>query len=277
MTRLPPDFQFSQGSLQDYVDCPRRFQLRYLDRLAWPALEAEPAMGNERHIRQGVAFHRLVHQHLLGLAPEHLLRAVSGQDVDRWWQNYLAHQPTGLPPARYPEMVVSAPVGGHRLMAKYDLIAVETGQRAVILDWKTTRSRLQRRWLGGRLQTRVYPFLLVRAGSQLNDGRAFEPEQVEMSYWFACFPSDPERFGYDAVQCEADEVYLASLVEEIKGLGGIDFPLTTDHRRCHYCRYRSLCQRGVAAGSLLETEEDVEPEDDFDLSLDYEQIAEVEY
>ena len=33
----------SQSSLQDYVDCARRFQLRYLDRLSYPAIESEPA------------------------------------------------------------------------------------------------------------------------------------------------------------------------------------------------------------------------------------------
>jgi hypothetical protein len=52
MTLLPLDFQFSQGSLQDYVDCRRRFQLRYLDQLAWPAVEAEPLLEHEqRYLR----------------------------------------------------------------------------------------------------------------------------------------------------------------------------------------------------------------------------------
>jgi hypothetical protein len=277
MTRLTPDFQFSQGSLQDYADCPRRFQLRYLDRLAWPALEVAPAMENERHLRQGVAFHRLVRQHLLGLAPERLLRAATAQDLDRWWQNYMAHPPAVLPPRRSPEIVLSAPMGGHRLLAKYDLIAVEPGRRAVIWDWKTTRGRPQRKWLEERLQTKVYRFLLVQAGSQLNDGHAFEPEQVEMGYWFACFPSGPELFHYDALQYAADELYLSSLIEEIKRLGAADFSLTEDHQHCDYCRYRSLCQRGVTAGSMPQTEEDGELEDDLDFVLDHEQIAEVEY
>ncbi|MCS3830868.1 hypothetical protein GGP91_002962, partial [Salinibacter ruber] len=28
---LPEDFQFSQGSLQDFDDCPRRFLLRHIE------------------------------------------------------------------------------------------------------------------------------------------------------------------------------------------------------------------------------------------------------
>jgi CRISPR/Cas system-associated exonuclease Cas4 (RecB family) len=296
---LPTDFQFSQGSLQDYVDCPRRFQLRYIQRLAWPAVEAEPALENERHLQQGAAFHRLVHQHLLGLSPERLSSTITDEDLSRWWHNYLDSGPTDLPASRYPEVILSAPLSGHRLVAKYDLIAVGpilspalskvegeaegTGQRVVILDWKTSRKRPRRKGLAERLQTRVYPYLLVRAGSHLleiGNWRSFQPEQVEMVYWFANFPEDPERFPYDAAQYDADGDDLASLIEEIKShseLGNEDFPLTTQERRCRYCPYRSLCQRGVRAGAFEEAEDELEWGEDFEIELDFEQIAEIEY
>jgi CRISPR/Cas system-associated exonuclease Cas4 (RecB family) len=285
---LPTDFQFSQGSLQDYVDCPRRFQLRYIQRLAWPAVEAEPALENERYLQQGAAFHRLVHQHLLGLLPERLSSTITDEDLSRWWHNYLEGRPADLPASRYPEVVLSAPVSGYRLIAKYDLVAVDPvlggvegrGQRAVIVDWKTSRKRPRQKWLAERLQTRVYPYLLVRAGSHLleiGNWRSFQPEQVEMVYWFANFPEDPERFLYDAGQYDADDDYLASLIEEIKSLGGEDFPLTAQERRCRYCPYRSLCRRGTKAGALDEAEDEPEWGDDFEIALDFEQIAEIEY
>ena len=274
---LPTDFQFSQGSLQDYVDCPRRFQLRYLLRLAWPAVEAEPALENERHLQQGAAFHRLAHQHVLGLSPERLSNMAADQDLNRWRRNYLNSAPADLAELRYPEIVLSAPVRSHRLVAKYDLITVGPGQRAVILDWKTSRKRPRRRWLAERLQTKVYPYLLVRAGSHLNEGKPFQPEQVEMVYWFANFPEDPESFPYDAAQYDADSDYLASFVEEIKSLGDDDLPLTTQEWRCRYCSYRSLCRRGVRAGLFDEVESEPEVGDDFEIALDFEQIAEIEY
>jgi hypothetical protein len=274
---LPIDFQFSQASLQDYVDCPRRFQLRCVLRLAWPALEAEPALENERYLQQGAAFHRLVHQHALGLPPDQLSRTVTDEDLRRWWHNYLAAPPADLPASRYPEIVLSAPLGGHRLVARYDLVAVDAGRRATIVDWKTSRQRPRQAWLAGRLQTRVYPYLLVRAGVHLNAGRSLQPEQVEMVYWFADFPANPARFAYDAAQYEADGVYLAALSEEIARLGDDDFPLTPQERRCRYCAYRSLCQRGISAGAFDEMEDESEPGDDFDLALDFEQIAEIEY
>lgn len=279
---LPPDFQFSQASLQDYVDCPRRFQLRYVERVAWPAHEAEPALENERYLQQGAAFHRLIHQHLLGLPPERLSIAVTDDDLRRWWDNYLESGLTNLPDVRHPEVLLSAPMNDYRLVAKYDLVAIDPmqqlpAQRAIIVDWKTSRKRSRREWLAGRLQTRVYPYLLVRAGDHLNDGQPFEPEQVEMVYWFANFSNDPERFAYDAAQHNADEVYLTSLIEEIKSQGDEEWSLTTQERHCRYCPYRSLCQRGVRAGPLDEIEETPEPDDDFDISIEFEQIAEIEY
>ncbi len=40
---LPPDFHFSQSSLQDYLDCPRRFELRYLQKVKWRLPSASPS------------------------------------------------------------------------------------------------------------------------------------------------------------------------------------------------------------------------------------------
>ncbi len=294
---LSGGFQFSQASLQDYVDCPRRFQLRYLLRLDWPAPESEPALESERHMRQGMTFHRLVHQYMLGIAPERLSGVVEGDDLRRWWHNFL----TTLPPVLaagmthhpqmtrhlsmtyYPEITLSAPLGRHRLVAKYDLVAVRAGEQVdvpqgTIVDWKTSRRRPRRKWLAERLQTRVYPYLLVRAGAHLNAGTQFQPEQVEMAYWFADFPNQLAHFSYDVHRYEEDEVHLVSLVEEIENLGkDEDFPLTARERRCTYCRYRSLCRRGVKGGPLDKMEAEPDVGDDFDSILDLEQVAEIEY
>ena len=273
---LPTDFQFSQASLQDYEDCPRRFQLRYVQRVSWPAPEADPSLDNEHHLRQGAAFHRLVHQHALGLPQERLSSALSG-DLRDWWRNYLQDGPPNLPDDRYPEVLLSAPAGDYRLLAKYDLVAIDPAQRAIIVDWKTSRKRSAHKWLAQRLQTRVYPYLLVRAGAHLNADQPFAPEQVEMVYWFANFPTNPERFTYDAAQFRKDEIDLTTLIGEIAGRRDAVWPLTPHERRCNYCPYRSLCQRGVRAGPLDEIEETPKPDDDFDIAIDFEQIAEIEY
>jgi len=286
---LPDDFQFSQASLQDYVDCRRRFQLRYLLELAWPAIQAEPAEDQEMHGQQGELFHRLVQQHQLGIPAARLASMAQAADRQRgdsrlslWWENYLQAAPAGLPRERRPEVTLSAPLAGHRLLAKYDLIASEPGQRVVIVDWKTSRARPGRPWLAARLQTRVYRYVLVEAGAGLNGGQPWRPEQVEMVYWFANHPDPPERLQYGEREYGADGEYLAELVAEIKHTGEDGFFLTDDIRRCRLCAYRSLCDRGVEAGQVdAASPEDASGDDetpaDWESGFDFEQVAEIAY
>ncbi len=286
MSNLSEGFVFSQGSLQDYQDCARRFRLRYLDRLAWPAVAAEPADEYELQAAEGEAFHRLVHQHIVGLNAQRLTEMVKRQATDtddaveslpEWWDHYLNDGPKALPPNQYAEIGLSAPLGGYRLVAQYDLIALEPGQRAVIVDWKTSHRRTMGATLAGRMQTRVYRYLLARAGHVLNDGRPIQPKQIEMIYWFANFPDEPERLRYNTELYQADEVLFNQLVAEIEREEREGFPLTEDVTRCRFCAYRSLCQRGVEAGDVeaLNDPEDAEESAEVLPAFDFDQIAEI--
>lgn len=289
---LPDGFQFSQGSLQDYVDCHRRFQLRYLLNLAWPAVQSEPVQENESAMRQGEHFHRMVHQHLLGIPADRLGQFVQDEDLRRWWENYLAY---GSPAALwgfaaqrlYPEMLLAAGLTGSRIVARYDLVVSGAG-RLTIIDWKTARRRPRRQWLMDRLQTRLYPYMLVRSGAQFQNGLLVLPEQVEMIYWFTNFPDQPERISYSREKYQADETYLNNLVGEIQRFASANVfnaaqldmqalaAMTPQDAHCAYCVYRSLCERGVKAGALDEME-DIEAAVSIDAALDFEQIAEIEF
>jgi hypothetical protein len=44
-----------------------------------------------------------------------------------------------------------------------------------------------------RLQTRLYPFLLVEAGTYLNGGSPIQPDHIQMIYWFASDPENADR------------------------------------------------------------------------------------
>jgi len=272
---LPETFRFSQGSLQDYVDCPRRFQLRYLLMQPWPALITEPALEAERHVRRGADLHHLAHQHALDLDAERLAATIHDEVLTRWWHTYLTCPPPDLPEVvRCAEVAVGAPLAGHRLAATYDLVAVEPGERLVVVDWKAVLTRPSRAALARRLQTRVYRYLAVKAGATFNDGQPPQPGQVEMIYWFAEFGGAIECFPYDADQHAADCDYLAGLIAEIAAHSEPIWPLTPDERRCRFCNYRSLCERGATAAFLEDLEDDLElPE----VVIDLEQIAEVAF
>lgn len=117
----------SQSSLQDYHDCPRRFELRYLQRLAYPAIETEPALENEQHQKEGEYFHRLIQQHLIGIPANQVARLANTENLQRWWENYTGDKElAGLndSSALHTELSLSAPLGKYRLVAKYDLIAI---------------------------------------------------------------------------------------------------------------------------------------------------------
>ena len=272
---LPDGFQFTQGKLQDYVDCQRRFQLRHLLMQPWPALiTGEPAKF-ELHVRRGAALHRLAHQYAQGIDPARLGETVHDETLARWWHTFQEHPPRDLPGTiRRAEFVLAAPLGGHRLVAKYDLIAVEPGQRLVILDWKTAGKQPSRTALASRMQTVVYRYLAVEAGATLNEGQSPEPKQVEMIYWFAQRNGATTRFAYDEVQHDSARAHLLGLLSEIADHTEPVWPLTADEKQCRFCNYRSLCERGARAGFFDDLEQDFEPLEDV---LDLEQIAEVEF
>jgi len=267
----------SQSSLQDYYDCPRRFELRYLQRLAYPAIETEPALENEKHQKEGEYFHRLVQQHLIGIPAEQVGKLANTDNLQRWWSHFLDFRSLGDFGSLYPEITLSAPLGKFRLVAKYDLIAV--GQNhAVIYDWKTYRRRPKNEFLHVRWQTRVYRALLVQAGTHFNNGKPFAPEQIEMVYWFADFPTEPARFVYKADQYKRDWDALTKIADEIASASTTlttGFPKTDEASKCSYCPYRSYCNRGIHAGNAADAELETEAEELFDIN--FEQIGEISF
>ena len=272
-TTLTPGFVFSQSSLQDYADCPRRFQLRYLEQLHWPAVESQPVQEFERHQQEGQLFHRLVQQALLGLPPEQLERLANSPELSRWWDSFCQFLPQLEGFELHPEIILSAPVGDYRVLAKYDLVAVGPDGRFLIYDWKTYRKKPRAEYLSARWQTRVYRALLVQAGMHLNGGNHIPAEMVEMIYWLSNFPTEPVRLKYTPAQYKRDWGVIEKVVSEIAAAS--EFPLTEDLGMCRYCTYRSYCERGVEAGTLEQAEVELESDAYFD--IDFEQIGEIEF
>ena len=270
---FPPLFTFSQSSLQDYADCPRRFQLRYLEKLAWPAIETEPTLENERRQQAGQAFHRMAQQALVGIPLEKVGKLAASPELATWWQNFSADYPNLTRAARlYPELTLSAPLGNYRLTAKFDLVAVMDG-KAAIYDWKTYHKRPRNETLAQRWQTRAYRWLLAAAGKHLNNGQPFTPDDIEMVYWFTEFPADPARFPYNLGQFERDQAGLEKIITEISQAA--EYPKVSEgqtEKTCRFCTYRSYCARGDLAGNWRDAE--LEGEDLPEINFD--QIEEIE-
>lgn len=280
-SNLPPDFSFSQKSLQDYRDCPRRFQLRYLEKLSWPASPSEPMERYEYLSSLGTQFHKLVHQYLSGLEPAHLQDGLTDSILQRWFDHFLDSRFVDIPEPHFPEISLVSRLNEFRLIAKYDLVYLENDGKFYILDWKTSHTKPPRGWLENRIQSMLYPYLLSAAGHTLFPVPDIHPDTIYMVYWYPSDPQKPEVFHHSAhKQSQYDET-LRGLLSEIQDAadGLTDFPKTDVLDRCLYCRYRSFCDRGEKAGdlenhsnSLLFNHQDTDLDD-----LDFEQVIEIEY
>jgi len=265
---FPPVFQYSQNNLQDYVECARRFQLRHLWRQPWPSPLAEPLQDAEIDAQRGEQFHRLIERHFL----EMKVAPPAGLLSD-WWRSFVKKPPPQLPAAPNailtPEVLYSVPIGGRRLVAKFDLLAVVPGERIVIIDWKTAHHKPSRKTLGERMQTAVYRYVAVEALAAEFGGRV-PPGAVQLVYWFTAAPEQPEVFDYDAVQHAEIGAYLHNLIAAIDSRDPDgEWPLTDEVRRCEHCNFRSFCARGSAAASRDELDDfdSFTPDDPLEIEL----------
>jgi PD-(D/E)XK nuclease superfamily len=299
---LDPAFKFSQHSMSDFVECPRRFYLKYVDRQPWPLVETGPLGLNpleyQAYLWRGVVLHRWIERYWLGVPPQ----ASDDAELNVWWARFMRTSFDDLPATRMPELALVAPLGSpqkaYSLYARFDLLATQklsdhpervegdqtvseqgseqnapaqNAPRAVIVDWKTLRGERPPRYqvFATRLQTRIYLYVLATAGAAFNDGLPFTPEQCRMRYWLANFPEQPwVDIPYSTADYERDQSMLLKLMDSAAQREGEEqYEMTADERRCTYCTYLTLCKRKGAPAESQATEQ----------WLDIEAIGELDY
>ena len=279
--RVESKFNYSQTSLQDFVDCPRRFYLRYIKKIKWPAVQSEPAREHEIFVLEGNAFHEAVRQYFLDVPEEKIRTSLSNSGLELWWDAFLPYvrnnssliSPVSV---RLPEFTLVGTLDQRKITAKYDLLVISPGGRITILDWKTSPKKPERSWLLGRIQTKLYPVLVTLGGKNL-DTNGIIPENITMIYWFANQSGQTESIEFSEQKFIENKQEILSLISQIERLSKqVDeksFPKTVDVKKCSFCVYRSLCGTGLHAGSL-DDYQDYEPED---ISIDFDQITEVSF
>jgi CRISPR/Cas system-associated exonuclease Cas4 (RecB family) len=272
---LPPGALFSQHSLNTYLQCPRRFYLKYVERQPWPVPESEEPQRYQEHLERGRVFHQWIARHALGLEMSLIVAANSDPQLAAWWAAFQTFDLGALPgDLREPELPVVVPLGDYRLYARYDYLALDVGGDAVIVDWKTLDPRPLPATLNSRAQTRVYLYTLVAAGHVLTGGAPIAPERASMLYWFAAYPNESEHVLYDRARYQRDGDYLRALVTRIANQPPEAFERTQRQSLCAHCLYRTLCYRDepTAEGELQAW-----LDEDLDYALDLEDVPELEY
>ncbi len=268
-------FKFSQHSLTDFVECPRRFYLRYVVKQVWPLVETDPLgldpFERQLYLWRGVMLHRWIERYWLGIPPS----TSDDPELNLWWVRFLATDFSDLPEQRLPELALVAAIEDHQqqprlLYARFDLLASEPG-RAIIIDWKTLRGARPPRYqtFATRMQTRIYQYVLTTAGAAYNHSDPFAPEHIRMRYWLANFPDTPWiEVPYSEEQYARDREWLQRLIGDItRREGEAQFEMTSDERNCMYCTYRTLCRRTQA----------LPPAQEQDQWVDIEAITELDY
>jgi hypothetical protein len=269
---LDPAFKFSQHSLSDYFECPRRFYLHYVIHQPWPMVESNPLeispLEYQRYLWRGRVLHRWIERYWLGVPTQTL----DDPELNIWWDRFQHTHFGDLPPQRTPELALVASIGERLLYARFDLLALDEASsdaRAVIVDWKTWRTERRPRYqvFSQRLQTRIYLYVLATAGAAYNGGQPFAPEQCSMRYWLANFPDSPwVSVPYSATEYAQDQAQLLALIEAAAGgESERDYPQTHDERHCIHCTYLTLCSRKGA------------PNDAEDAFFDSDTAAEMDY
>ncbi|MEN6478599.1 MAG: PD-(D/E)XK nuclease family protein [Anaerolineales bacterium] len=249
MSLIEPGYLFSQHSLRTYQRCPRRFRLKYIDRQAWPAPEAEDADAYRQHLEAGLVFHQWIARALLGI-PTVGHDTTLHPDLAAWWEAWQQADLSALPVGRREvELPLVVPLGAYRLYARFDLLALGATGEAVIVDWKTLAHEPDSAALRRSLQTRVYQYALVAAGHVITGGAPLDPEQVQMRYWFANTGSWVV-LPYSRAAHQQNGRELLALAERIAAATREDLVRTDDAWQCATCGYRTLCEREVPSAEV---------------------------
>jgi hypothetical protein len=227
------------------------------------------------HLERGRVFHQWLARAHLGLDMAPIVAACGDGLLQSWWQAAQGFDSDGLPgEVREAELPVVVPLGDYRLYARYDLLAVDCGGDAVIVDWKTLQVVPSPRTLRERVQTRVYLYTLVAAGHVLTGGIPIRPEQASMLYWFANHPQETQVVRYSARAFQQDGRELCRLVETVATQPRDAFHLARDERQCIRCNYRTLCHRAEGQAFIGD---DGWLDEDLDFDIDLNAAAELEY
>ncbi|MBX3048619.1 MAG: PD-(D/E)XK nuclease family protein [Anaerolineales bacterium] len=257
---------YSQSSLQDFVDCRRRYYYRRVLSLNWPTDDGDAADTLQERVWAGKLFHTLVHQFLVGVPIDDINLIDLPHPVKGWWKTFIDRLPISKTGVSFPEVTLTTLITADALLvARYDLIQ-QIDNEFLIFDWKTSSNLPKRGTLLDKLQTKVYPFTLADSG--FFDGTIpISPENIKMTYWFVEYPDQPITVTYSKEQKEKDRKYLEEQILEISSLEieriG-DFHKTDNRKLCSYCEFSGLCERSDIVPDSDHEEEAHPFEYDFD-------------
>lgn len=238
--KLPPGFQYTQAKLQDFLDCPRRFYLKYIEGQRWPAPVTVPQSAYEAAMRRGQLIHQIIERHQAGIALDNLQASYVDDDkLQKCLTRYMELCPelSEYAPAMAEARLSLLLNSNYHILAKFDWIGFNAG-RLMAIDWKTGRLPATER-LKQRMQTVVYLLVLYRSGAALVQ----ETVDEYVLRYVSLGTGEQRIFTVTTASVAALEKRVLSTIEAIQYS---DYAKVEQHQPCRYCVYRGLCGRGQA-------------------------------
>ncbi len=253
----------SQGHLDIWKTCQRKYRYKYLEELSLAELQGQS------NLVLGSQFHLLMQQRELGLDVTAL--ASGDEHLQSWLANFSSQPPKMIdgdrlcehrrtsvveiletsPDSDQPSAIKTWQDHNHDrdrhqgyfvLTAIYDLLILGDRQ-AQILDWKTHQRAINFKTLKQNWQTRLYLYLLAATTN-------YAPNQLSMTYWFAN-TGESVVIAYTQKDYEQTARQLRQILTEMNQAQ--DYPKIPDHSpACRYCEFQDRCDRGTALERHLE-------------------------
>ena len=245
MTAISPITSISQGHLNIWETCRRKYQYSFLEVLSLP----EADLDRKEKLQLGTKFHLLMQQKELGLD----VSALAGSDaqLQTWLGAFEKQPPMMIAGERFCEhrrtLEISSSISLHDdsenrernqgcyvLTAIYDILILGE-QQAQILDWKTHQADIPLHTLKANWQTRLYLYLLAQTTK-------YDPEQISMTYWFAN-SAQSVIIEYSRAEYEQTAARLQRILLEMSQAQ--TYPKLDLHSTiCKNCEFRDRCDHG---------------------------------
>lgn len=269
MNILPAGFTFSQSNLTIYEKCPRKFYLRDVQKLEWPAPLTDKLDQWQQAIKNGQQFHHLMYQDDLGVDVSELVE--HDEQLREWWRNFCLHPPKLPNGQTFSEMELSIPFANYRLIAKYDRLIFTKEKQVVIVDWKTGTKPKSIVNVANNWQTKIYCYVLVEGGHRLFPIEKIKPEHISFLYWYVNYPEETIQIEYNSDHHQHIKQELAVIIQKITShTQSEEFVKTGNFDLCAECQYRSYCERGRTPSEIFEVDEDM-------IDLDLNVIAAIDF
>ena len=250
----------SQGHLNFWETCKRKYRYKYVEELSLVELE------NQANLVLGSQFHLLMQQWQLGLDVTDL--AGGDEHLQAWFANFKSQPPEMIAGDRLCEHRRTYAVDLHQaanssttiqtwqdhnensdrhqgyfvLTAIYDFLILGDRQ-AQILDWKTHQRAIAAKTLKQNWQTRLYLYLLAATTN-------YAPHQLSMTYWFAN-TGESVVITYTQAEHERTAKKLRQILTEMNQAQ--TYPKIPDHSpTCQRCEFQDRCDRGAALERQLD-------------------------